>query len=772
VVRLDALSDATLRRFRHEAEVLGQLLHPGIAQIYEFGLGEAWFSGVPTPAQPYFAMELVSGAPLVEFAATAQLDVREALELLARVCDAVQHAHQKGVIHRDLKPSNILVGAEGQPKVLDFGVARLAGTGSAEQTRAGQLIGTIPYMSPEQLAGAGQADTRSDVFALGVIGYELLTGALPFAVEDLPLPQAIRIMAEQDARPAGAARSALRGEVQSLLAKALDRNPERRYGSAGELAADIRRYLRHEPLAARPATAAYQLCKFARRHRTLVGAGLAVVVVLAGAAGWTAWAWRRAEMAGAQASAINEFMRGVLATANPLKRRADVKLVDVLRDAGAQAAVRFAEHPQIESEVAQLLGEAFRNLSLHAEALPHFQRAYALKVQTHGPDDPETLRTGGQLAWVLYRLRRLDEVLELGQGLLAATPPALAESEVSLYTRGLIAQVWMQRRQYDAAEEEFRDLLHIARTKHGAQSRIAASCTYLVAHLLWLRGVRGASSDVQRDLGEAIELYRAALAAQRELEGDTGLETLNAMRNLAAALHQVGELAEASELAERVLAQAREQYGADHDMCTKAMNELWRIRFLQGEYAEAADWLIEKTHVERRRRDGQDTMESLPSMSDGLPVLDAAGRVDVGEEYARALYDRFAIGASHEPTLGLRYEAYLARFLARQGRLAEAERHLTNVLAQEADVEDALLRSRIDLACGGFLVAAGRPAEAEARLLAAVERLDPGEWTRVAVCQELARAYTALGSPEKAAFWSLQAVPPAGSARMRQSTEN
>lgn len=224
VIRGDAYAEDTLRRFRHEADVLGQLQHPGIARIYEFGTGQVWFHDVPTATQPFFAMELVSGAPLAKFATARRLDRRAILELMARVCDAVHHAHQKGVIHRDLKPSNIIVDEEGQPKVLDFGVARITRADAhttSEHTSAGQLLGTIPYMSPEQLAGAAHvADTRSDVYALGVVAYELLAGRLPYDVAGLPAAQAIGVRAEQDARPAGAVRRELRGDVEVILGKA------------------------------------------------------------------------------------------------------------------------------------------------------------------------------------------------------------------------------------------------------------------------------------------------------------------------------------------------------------------------------------------------------------------------------------------------------------------------------------------------------------------------------------------------------------------------
>jgi WD40 repeat protein len=301
IIKPGRTSPELLHRFEQESQALGRLQHPGIAQIYEAGTADTGFG-----PQPYFAMELVHGEMPRAYVQKRNLKVRDQLELVAKVADAVHHAHLRGLIHRDLKPTNILVDETGQPKVLDFGVARVTDreADSTLHTDIGQLVGTLAYMSPEQVSGDPlEIDIRTDVYALGVILYELLAGHLPYNTRG-NLPEVIRAIREEDAAPLTTIHRMFKGDIETIAIKALEKDKTRRYASAAELAADIRRYLKDEPIVARPPSASYQLRKFARRHRTLVaGVAAAFVFLIAGvvATTWQAVRATRAELVAVQA---------------------------------------------------------------------------------------------------------------------------------------------------------------------------------------------------------------------------------------------------------------------------------------------------------------------------------------------------------------------------------------------------------------------------------------------------------------------------------------
>lgn len=274
LLRLDTASPTQVERFEQEAELLGRLVHPGIARVYEAG-----WTATETGRRPYFAMEFVEGRPLNEYAAERVLPLAARLTLVSQVAEAVHYAHGRGVVHRDLKPSNVFIDGRGQPRVLDFGVARPLGEGS-RATKTGQLVGTLAYMSPEQASGRYEVTPRADVYSLGVLLYELLTGRLPIATDQVPLHEAVRRIREEDPVPAGSVKKELRGDLETILGKALAKEPERRYASAAELADDLRFFLEHRPIRARRPTSWYVAWKLVRRHRLLAVTGMVLFLVL------------------------------------------------------------------------------------------------------------------------------------------------------------------------------------------------------------------------------------------------------------------------------------------------------------------------------------------------------------------------------------------------------------------------------------------------------------------------------------------------------------
>ncbi len=381
VIRPGRFGPDAVRRLRREAEVLGRLRHPNIAQVFDAG-----FTDAASGRRPYFVMELVDGVPLDRYARDRGLSQRECMELFVEVCDAVHHAHQRGIIHRDLKPANILVEAPrdggasiGRPKVLDFGIARVVDADDASMTydtQVGHVVGTMAYMSPEQLMGDSRdLDTRCDVYALGVILHELWLGERPHDLRGLSIVAAARVVSERTPARAGKIDPSLRGDAEAILMRALETDRARRYASAAALAADLKRSLAHEPIEARPTTVRYQISKFVRRHRAV--ATTASIAVIAGI-GLTIWAL-------VNAGTARENARLAVERERELGRLSDGRELRVLQE---RMDSLWPLAPDRAVAIDAWLDEAHTLVSRipeHESTLARLERSHASEASDHDP---------------------------------------------------------------------------------------------------------------------------------------------------------------------------------------------------------------------------------------------------------------------------------------------------------------------------------------------------------------------------------------------------
>jgi serine/threonine protein kinase len=581
LIRPFLVSRNLLRRFEHESDVLARLDHPGIARVYEAGTFE---SPAGAGAQPFFAMELVRGVPLSAYARDRKLDTRARLQLLAKVCDAVHHAHQKGVVHRDLKPSNILVDESGQPKVLDFGVAKAVdgdvGTIAPSQTmhtESGQLVGTIPYMSPEQVAGdVRQIDTRSDVYALGVIGFELLAGRLPYAVLDKPLPEAARVIREDEPSRLSSVDRTFRGDVETIVGKALQKEKERRYGSAGELAADIARHLNYEPISARAPGTWYQFSRFARRNKTLVvGTAAVFLALLVGIVATSRQAVRarraertvrqeqlrtleqkqQAERAAAVANQVKEFVQGVLELAKPEEAQGRQMTLAQALDVAAQRVEIVQDDPLIEAAVRESLGSTYESLGREDLALPHHERALALRRSALGDEHADTVQSINNLGNTLLGLGRheaagplLEEAVERGRRVYGEAHPR------TLMATGNLASVVSDAGRHVEAEALYRRTYDAARKELGPADLATLGLANNLAHAL---GMLGRWDDAHAIIREASDQCSRTL-------GDSHPATAHVAHTLAVVLERLNRIDEALAVYRANLPRMRRVLGEEH----------------------------------------------------------------------------------------------------------------------------------------------------------------------------------------------------------------
>jgi non-specific serine/threonine protein kinase/serine/threonine-protein kinase len=589
IMKAGMISKVMLRRFEYESQVLARLRHPNIAQVYEAGAHDDGASRVP-----FFAMEYVPGArSIIEYANSRGLDTRERLGLFMQVCDAVAHGHQKGVIHRDLKPSNILVDSSGQPKIIDFGVARSTDSDLAVtcQTDIGQLIGTVQYMSPEQCnADPHDLDTRSDVYALGVVLYELLTGRLPYDIRQCAIHEAVRVIQEDSPpRPSTIART-LRGDIETLVLTAIEKDRERRYQSAAALSKDIARYLANQPIEATPPSTIYRFTKFVRRNRTVVAAATIVVLALAGGTiGTTTGMIRavnerdRAERETQIAQAVNDFLNNdLLAAADPENRGRRVTVREVIDTASESIGDRFKDQPLVEASVRLTLGRAYRGLGDVDLSLPHLREAIRIRERVLGAHNRDTLEARSEYAALLETTDKWKEAeLELRDALRLASGELGGSDPLTLrITRQLAATLGDQGRNAEAAQI-LEDLLAVYKRREAVadhEERLARIETMFI--LAETRRILGEQSSAESLYHDVIRAYEAAYRVEHP-------RMLNAMNNLGLVLWEQGRLSEAEQIFRDTLDGRVRVLGELHLVTARTYDNLGLILSDQREFEEA-----------------------------------------------------------------------------------------------------------------------------------------------------------------------------------------
>ncbi len=687
LIKAGMYDENVANRFQSERQSLAIMDHPAIAKVFE--------AGATPQGQPYFVMEYVPGLPITDYCDRHRLNIRQRLELFIQACEGVQHAHQKAIIHRDLKPANILVvEVDGSPKprIIDFGLARAVTREAvpSQLTKFGHLMGTPGYMSPEQVNAAEQdVDTRTDVYSLGATLYVLLCGMLPFETTERqtpPLDEILRQLREDEppipstrlrdasetASNAAASRatepkrlvSQLRGDLDWITMKALERDRSRRYGTPSELAADLRRYLAHEPVSARPASALYRLGKYTRRHRVAIGFGGGLLVLLGAFVVSQTLNLRRITQERDRATRITDFMTGMFRVSDPSEARGNkVTAREILDKASSGIDKQLAQDPDVQSQMMFVMASTYLNLGLYARAHELAQRSLDQRMRLHGADDPRTSATMAQLGWILSREGHDADAEKLERQALAGLRREQGSSDpLTLETMDHLALILQHQGHAEEGEKLDREVVQTAGRFLGAENPLTlASMNHLGAALL----SEGRYADAEKD-------YRQLLGIERRVMGDDHPETLKALNNLASAIQAQGRLAEAEPLYREILTTQQRVLGPEHQNTLRAMESYANLLASTGQLADA-EKIYRQLVAVRLRTLGPEHPDTLNSQYNLADLLIGEGNLREAEPLeADTLAKRIHVLGPANP-FTLMSQSQQAHLLVRKGQYASAE---------------------------------------------------------------------------------------------------
>ena len=776
IIKLGMETKEVVARFEAERQALALMDHPSIARVFDAGATES--------GRPYFVMELVRGLPLTDYCDRERLTTEERLRLFIQTCQAVNHAHQKGVIHRDLKPNNVLVTIQdGQPapKIIDFGIAKALHRRLTDQTlvtHMGEIMGTPAFMSPEQLEGGSlDVDTRADIYSLGVTLYLLLSGHLPFEAAEIkqaagvashlrehdpPLPSA-RIttakspkeLAESRRTDIGHLRRALRGDLDWIVLKAMARERASRYETANGLALDLERHMRNEPVSARPPTAAYRTRKFVRRHRVGVAFGAVLLGMLLGFAVAVGLQARRvaherdrAEAEAAKAAAVARFLQETLGAADPWESGRDQSVREVLRGAADKVEASFKDQPLVAAAVRRTIGQAYFGLGRFKESEALLRSALEIRTAELGPDRQEVAESLGDLSRLLGRLSRFDESVALARRAVAIQRKTEAANPLGLAValRALGTALYLKG-DYAESAQVLREALALQ------TARLPAADLERATILIDLASALG--SGLQ-DGPAAEKLLREALEIRRAKLGRDHPETARALNDLAVTRLIQEDYQEAEVLYKEALEADERSLGREHPETASTLENLGGVYYRTKRYDEALAALAQVLAA-RKKGLGDDSLEVARTMHNIAVVQTNAGRYREAEaSFQQALPRMKAAQGPDHPEVAQALASW-AKLKKDQKDYVSAERlyreSLDLHLRKAGEESSPVAKARLSLA--QVLVLEGRFAEAEALVIKVLETREKtlgkdAELTRAA-SEELRKLHEAWGRPEKAA---------------------